>query len=191
MGRGRYFCDYCDTFLTHDSPSVRKTHNNGRKHKENVRYYYQKWVEEKAQSLIDQTTAQYSKVAGGATVPPPAAMARAVRPPGARVMGPPGPGIPPGMVPHPQMHMAPPPFARGMPPHAAMPHGVPHGLPPGAVHPGGMPPHGMPPMMMRPGMHPHRPPAHGFPPHHHPGMRPPVGMHAQPQPVKQEASNAD
>ena len=117
MGRGRYFCDYCDTFLTHDSPSVRKTHNNGRKHKENVRYYYQKWVEEKAQSLIDQTTAQYSKVAvgagaGAAIAPPVAAMARAARPPGARVMGPPGPGMPPGMVPHPQMHMAPPPFAR-------------------------------------------------------------------------------
>ena len=26
----KYFCDYCDTYLTHDSPSVRKTHCSGR-----------------------------------------------------------------------------------------------------------------------------------------------------------------
>ena len=37
-------------------PSVRKTHNGGRKHKENVRFYYTKWMEEQAQSLIDQTS---------------------------------------------------------------------------------------------------------------------------------------
>ncbi|XP_019626423.1 PREDICTED: U1 small nuclear ribonucleoprotein C-like isoform X1 [Branchiostoma belcheri] len=55
----KYFCDYCDTYLTHDSPSVRKTHCNGRKHKENVRVYYQKWMEEQAQQLIDQTTAAF------------------------------------------------------------------------------------------------------------------------------------
>ncbi|KAI8512734.1 hypothetical protein Bbelb_093730, partial [Branchiostoma belcheri] len=57
--RDKYFCDYCDTYLTHDSPSVRKTHCNGRKHKENVRVYYQKWMEEQAQQLIDQTTAAF------------------------------------------------------------------------------------------------------------------------------------
>ena len=32
----RYYCDYCDAFLTHDSPSVRKQHNMGRKHRDNV-----------------------------------------------------------------------------------------------------------------------------------------------------------
>ncbi|KAJ1474640.1 U1 zinc finger-domain-containing protein [Baffinella frigidus] len=32
----RYYCDYCDAFLTHDSPSVRKQHNSGRKHRDNV-----------------------------------------------------------------------------------------------------------------------------------------------------------
>ena len=37
-------------------PSVRKTHNGGRKHKDNVRFYYTKWMEEQAQSLIDQTS---------------------------------------------------------------------------------------------------------------------------------------
>lgn len=52
----KYYCDYCDTFLTHDSPSVRKTHCTGRKHKDNVKFYYQKWMEEQAQHLIDATT---------------------------------------------------------------------------------------------------------------------------------------
>ncbi|CAK7309676.1 U1 small nuclear ribonucleoprotein C [Vulpes lagopus] len=30
----KFYCDYCDTYLTHDSPSVRKTPCSGRKHKE-------------------------------------------------------------------------------------------------------------------------------------------------------------
>lgn len=36
----RYYCDYCDTYLTHDSAAVRKQHNSGFKHKANVRNYY-------------------------------------------------------------------------------------------------------------------------------------------------------
>lgn len=50
----RYYCDYCDTYLTHDSPSVRKQHNAGYKHKANVRSYYLKLEEEQTQILIDQ-----------------------------------------------------------------------------------------------------------------------------------------
>ncbi|CAJ2660981.1 U1 small nuclear ribonucleoprotein C-like [Trifolium pratense] len=50
----RYYCDYCDTYLTHDSPSVRKQHNSGYKHKANVRSYYQQFEEQQTQSLIDQ-----------------------------------------------------------------------------------------------------------------------------------------
>ncbi|MEQ2174454.1 hypothetical protein GOODEAATRI_008145 [Goodea atripinnis] len=57
----KFYCDYCDTYLTHDSPSVRKTHCSGRKHKENVKDYYQKWMEEQAQSLIDKTTAAFQQ----------------------------------------------------------------------------------------------------------------------------------
>ncbi|KHG13802.1 U1 small nuclear ribonucleoprotein C [Gossypium arboreum] len=49
-----YYCDYCDTYLTHDSPSVRKQHNAGYKHKANVRTYYQQFEEQQTQSLIDQ-----------------------------------------------------------------------------------------------------------------------------------------
>ena len=57
----KFYCDYCDTYLTHDSPSVRKTHCSGRKHKENVKDYYQKWMEEQAQSLTDKTTTAFNK----------------------------------------------------------------------------------------------------------------------------------
>jgi len=116
----KYFCDYCDTYLTHDSPSVRKTHCSGRKHKENVKIYYQKWMEEQAQSLIDATTAAFKagKIANnpfaagkggregqGATIPPPANMGGPqVRPqqalgPRGPLMGPMyGPGMPGPMM---------------------------------------------------------------------------------------------
>ncbi|WAR03044.1 RU1C-like protein [Mya arenaria] len=80
----KYYCDYCDTYLTHDSPSVRKTHCSGRKHKENVRLYYQKWLEEQVQKLVDDTTAAFKAGSSGPK-------------PGPMPVGPiPGP---PGMVP--------------------------------------------------------------------------------------------
>ena len=44
-GRGlgrmpRFFCDYCDTYLTHDSAAGRKQHMRGWKHREAVKQYY-------------------------------------------------------------------------------------------------------------------------------------------------------
>ncbi|XP_046373441.1 U1 small nuclear ribonucleoprotein C-like [Haliotis cracherodii] len=136
----KYYCDYCDTYLTHDSPSVRKTHCNGRKHKENVRLFYQKWLEEQVQKLVDDTTAAYKagKISNnpfgsgggpggqGAMVPPPANL-------GGKG-GPPGPGGPMGGVPP------------GMP---LMGH--PHGGPMPPMMPGMRPPMGPP---MGPPMHP-------------------------------------
>lgn len=56
----RYYCDYCDTYLTHDSPSVRKQHNAGYKHKGNVRSYYQQFEEQQTQSLIDQRIKEHA-----------------------------------------------------------------------------------------------------------------------------------
>lgn len=29
----KFYCDYCDIYLTHDSANVRKTHGSGWKHK--------------------------------------------------------------------------------------------------------------------------------------------------------------
>lgn len=42
----RYYCDYCDAYLTHDSASVRKQHNSGFKHKSNFKAYYLQFEEE-------------------------------------------------------------------------------------------------------------------------------------------------
>ncbi|XP_015782651.1 U1 small nuclear ribonucleoprotein C-like [Tetranychus urticae] len=108
----KYYCDYCDTYLTHDSPSVRKTHCSGRKHKENVKFYYQKWMEERAQSLIDATTAAFTaqKIATKpsapvipttptSTVTPNAAAAFNPLVPPPSLMVPPPMGIPPPMLP--------------------------------------------------------------------------------------------
>uniref|UniRef100_A0A8D2DVH2 Matrin-type domain-containing protein n=1 Tax=Sciurus vulgaris TaxID=55149 RepID=A0A8D2DVH2_SCIVU len=62
----KFYCNYCDIFLTHDAPSVRKTHSSGRKHKENMKDSYQKWIkklakmmEEQVQSLINKATAAF------------------------------------------------------------------------------------------------------------------------------------
>lgn len=79
----KHYCDYCDVFLTHDSTSVRKAHNNGRNHLSNVRDYYACQFlrvislyfthnllalgHDKAQNIIDQITSAY-ETSGG---PPP------------------------------------------------------------------------------------------------------------------------
>ena len=79
----RYYCDYCDTYLTHDSvrpdvvhltscphtiptksfcvrqPVVRKQHNTGYKHKANVRNYYMQFEEAQTQNLIDSKIMEY------------------------------------------------------------------------------------------------------------------------------------
>ncbi|XP_049820232.1 U1 small nuclear ribonucleoprotein C-like [Aethina tumida] len=121
----KYYCDYCDTHLTHDSPSVRKTHCTGRKHKDNVKFYYQKWMEEQAQHLIDATTAAYkaSKLpmaVPGMPIPPPH-FGMPLRPGMPHMMPPPmGPGgpMPPMMMgpgtPMPPMMGMPPPHMMGM-----------------------------------------------------------------------------
>ncbi|CAO1315693.1 unnamed protein product [Diamesa tonsa] len=105
----KYYCDYCDTYLTHDSPSVRKTHCTGRKHKDNVKFYYQKWMEEQAQSLIDATTAAFKagKIAQNPFAQPPPGM----KPGAPNAM--PRPGMIPGMPMagfNPQMMTPPPGF---------------------------------------------------------------------------------
>ncbi|XP_062536450.1 U1 small nuclear ribonucleoprotein C [Armigeres subalbatus] len=135
----KYYCDYCDTYLTHDSPSVRKTHCTGRKHKDNVKFYYQKWMEEQAQHLIDATTAAFK--AGKIAQNPFSA-------------GPPKPNV---AIPPPTM---------GMPARPGMIPGMPAGAPPLLMGPGPM---GMrPPMMMPMGMPPMgmgmRPPMMNGPP---------------------------
>lgn len=86
----KYYCDYCDTYLTHDSPSVRKTHCTGRKHRDNVKFYYQKWMEEQAQNLIDATTAAFKagKIAQNPFAAPPPKIGVNIPPPRPGMMPP-------------------------------------------------------------------------------------------------------
>jgi U1 small nuclear ribonucleoprotein C len=42
----KYFCDYCDVYLTHDTLNARRSHNQGWKHKANVRAYYSQFLEQ-------------------------------------------------------------------------------------------------------------------------------------------------
>ena len=42
----RYFCDYCDVYLTHDSAPGRKQHIRGWKHRENVKQYYEQYMKQ-------------------------------------------------------------------------------------------------------------------------------------------------
>ncbi|KAI8370126.1 U1 zinc finger-domain-containing protein [Choanephora cucurbitarum] len=55
----KYYCEYCDIFLTHDSSSVRKAHNAGKNHILNVRNYYAEISHDKAQAIIDEITRAY------------------------------------------------------------------------------------------------------------------------------------
>ncbi|KAF5363418.1 hypothetical protein D9756_000387 [Leucocoprinus leucothites] len=158
----KHYCDYCDVFLTHDSASVRKAHNNGRNHLANVRDYYASLGHDKAQNIIDQITAAYETTGGpppggfgfgphhlGA---PPPNFGGPMPPPGfngGRPPFPPGPGfppmMPPGAPPFPPNGMPPP----GMPPPGAFPPGgppfPPGGGPPGSQNQPPFPPGGGPP----------------------------------------------
>jgi U1 small nuclear ribonucleoprotein C len=118
-------------FLT-KKPSVRKTHCTGRKHKDNVRDYYQKWMEDQAQKLIDQTTAAFKS--GKIAQPPPIPFGGpgGPRPPGFPPMPPPF-GMPPGMPPMPHGMIPPPgmpPMMPGMAPPPGMPVSLMTGVPP-------------------------------------------------------------
>ncbi|CCC11327.1 unnamed protein product [Sordaria macrospora k-hell] len=114
----KFFCDYCDVYLTHDSMSVRKAHNSGRNHLRNVVDYYQQIGHEKAQSVIDSITSSYAAEGQAHANPMLPQNQPGGIPPGLGVFPPPGAGIPPF-----------PPFPGGMPPPFP---GMPAVPPPGA-----------------------------------------------------------
>lgn len=58
---GKHYCDYCDVFLTHDSVSVRKAHNSGRNHLQNVREYYQNLDPDQIQQVLDTLAKEYDR----------------------------------------------------------------------------------------------------------------------------------
>ena len=96
----RYYCDYCDAYLTHDSASVRKQHNSGFKHKSNFKAYYLQFEEEAQMRL-------FAEIRGG-VAPAPALPRGGVAP---------APGGPGGPVPSQRPH-----GASAPPPHVPMHH---------------------------------------------------------------------
>ncbi|KAL1934183.1 hypothetical protein VTP01DRAFT_6365, partial [Rhizomucor pusillus] len=127
----KYYCEYCDIFLTHDSASVRKAHNNGKNHIANVRNYYAEISQDKAQAIIDEITKAYENSTavlppqyagipqtpvGGPPYPPPPHMMGRPPPMPPHMMGrPPPPGYPP-YPPPPGQGIPPPPGQRPPPP---------------------------------------------------------------------------
>lgn len=89
----KYYCDYCDCYLVSSSIAVRKQHNNGAKHKANVKAYYLQFIQEKTQQTIDDTIANFEMMRNSGMLPAgmPPGMGRGGMPPG---MG----GMPPGMM---------------------------------------------------------------------------------------------
>ncbi|KAG0237030.1 hypothetical protein BGX31_003745 [Mortierella sp. GBA43] len=64
----KYYCDYCDIFLTHDSSSVRKAHNAGRNHLINVKTYYSELNHDTTQAVVDAVSKAYADA--GLVMPP-------------------------------------------------------------------------------------------------------------------------
>ncbi|KTW28165.1 hypothetical protein T552_02024 [Pneumocystis carinii B80] len=136
----RYYCDYCDVFLTHDSASVRKAHNAGKNHLTNVREYYQEIGHEKAQNVIDSITKAYENqpvmlplpgmfppmIAGMPPLPMPGLPGPLPPHPGMldTALPPPIPGMPfpPPFVPPPRLNL---PFPGGFVPPSVPPPGIP------------------------------------------------------------------
>merc|ERR1712224_942178 len=56
----KYYCEYCDAPLTHDSPAGRKQHNTGFKHKSNVRAYYANFIKVRDEELTTLNNAYHT-----------------------------------------------------------------------------------------------------------------------------------
>jgi hypothetical protein len=67
---GKCYCDYCDVFLTHDSASVRKQHNDGNRHRQNVSEYYRLFIARATQERIDNIVYDFEhRLAKGLVLP--------------------------------------------------------------------------------------------------------------------------
>lgn len=140
----KFYCDYCDIHLTHDSRRVRRDHNSGWKHKMHIQNYYADLPVNKVQSIINNITKAYvyAGLGGFPELPTPG---QKNKPQAPRMQGFP-PGFiqpPPGMLPMPGM--IPPPGFPGM----VGPNGMmmpPPGFPGMTIGPNGMmmPPPGFP-----------------------------------------------
>ncbi|KYQ90661.1 C2H2-type zinc finger-containing protein [Tieghemostelium lacteum] len=98
----KYYCDYCDKYLTHDSPSVRKSHTTGKQHNMAVQLYYQQFEADFHQEMHEKNLKELAS--GKMPIIP------QFFPPGLLpvpyFLGPEGAATPPGLFPppNPQQH---------------------------------------------------------------------------------------
>ena len=57
----KYYCDYCDIFLTHDAKRVRKDHNAGWKHAAQVRAHFLAMNQEKMGRCVGEIVREYGE----------------------------------------------------------------------------------------------------------------------------------
>lgn len=57
----KYYCDYCDIFLTHDAKRVRKDHNAGWKHAAQVRAHFLAMNQEKMGRCVNEIVREYGQ----------------------------------------------------------------------------------------------------------------------------------
>jgi U1 zinc finger len=67
---GKCYCDYCDVFLTHDSVAVRKQHNDGNRHRQNVCEYYRQFVGKEGQDKVNAVVAEFEMLVAKGMVRP-------------------------------------------------------------------------------------------------------------------------
>jgi U1 small nuclear ribonucleoprotein C len=130
----KFYCDYCDIFLTHDSMRVRNDHNAGWKHKMFLQNYWTNLDARRVQVVVDRITQAYWE-AGLPGFPELVPLGRGGNRKQIRPQVPAGmPGMP-GMPPLPPGMMPPPGMLPGMPPGMLPPppgfHGMPRPFPPG------------------------------------------------------------
>ena len=114
----KYYCDYCDIFLTHDAPRVIKDHSAGWKHCAAVRAHYLNSNMEAMALNIGEVIKDYEERKELVPVPAPISskQRRMPMPPPPGMMMPPGMMLPPGMTLPLGMTMPPGMFPPGMHP---------------------------------------------------------------------------
>ena len=55
----KYYCNYCDIYLTHDSIAVRRAHDKGSKHLSSVEEHYSSEFKNKSQQVVDYMVELY------------------------------------------------------------------------------------------------------------------------------------
>ena len=107
----RFFCDYCDAYLTHDSAPGRQQHIRGWKHRDNFKAHYEKFypafvANATAKMQAAQMQAQIQAQANAFAFPAPSLTGAFPRPP---AMGGFPPPPPPPNFPQPPPNFLPPP----------------------------------------------------------------------------------